>query len=334
VATRVRPLSEAARTPDPGSSARAPEARRPEQSRARYPDETGFIERDGVRVFWERYGDGSPTVLLMPTWSVFHARHWKLQIPDLARHFRVVTFDGRGNGRSDRPRTAAAYADTEFAADAAAVLDATATDRAVVAGVSMGAGYGLRLAVDHPSRVLGLVMFGASIPVGDQEPGTPPGPDASFTEPPPDDEGWHKYNATYWRRNWPGFADWFARQIFSEPHSTKAIEDGTGWFLDTDPETIVIAESGPFLRPPADWERLSPTEGDALPFLRRVRCPVLVVHGTDDQIVGIAYGRRIAELLGAPLVEMQHGGHSPIGREPVRSNLLLRDFIRGLEARP
>jgi pimeloyl-ACP methyl ester carboxylesterase len=310
---------------------RWPSATTREQSRARYPDATGFIERDGVRVFWERYGDGSPTILLMPTWSVFHSRHWKLQIPYLARHYRVVTFDGRGNGHSDRPRTSAGYADTEFVADAIAVLDATATDRAVVAGLSMGGGYGLRLAVDHPSRVLGLVLFGASIPVGDRAPDAPAGPDASFAVPQPDDEGWRKYNAEYWRRDWPGFAAFFVAQIFSEPHSTKLIEDGIGWFLDTDPETILTAEYAPFLRPPAEWERSSPTEGDALPFLRRVACPVLVVHGTEDQIVGIRDARRAAETLGAPLVEVAGGGHAPIGRDPVLANLLIRDFVLGLE---
>ena len=96
--------------------------------------------RDGVRVFWERYGDGSPTILLMPTWSIVHSRHWKLQIHFLARHFRVVTFDGRGNGRSDRPTEVAAYADTEFVADAIAVMDATGTDRAVAAGLVDGRG--------------------------------------------------------------------------------------------------------------------------------------------------------------------------------------------------
>jgi pimeloyl-ACP methyl ester carboxylesterase len=54
-----------------------PVAARPEQSRARYPDSSGYIKRDGVR----------------------------MQIPYLARHCRVLTFDGRGNGRSDRPET-------------------------------------------------------------------------------------------------------------------------------------------------------------------------------------------------------------------------------------
>ena len=68
---------------------------------------------------------GERTVLLLPTWSIVHSRFWKVQIPYLARHFRVVTFDGRGNGRSDRPAGADAYSANEFAADALAVMDAT-----------------------------------------------------------------------------------------------------------------------------------------------------------------------------------------------------------------
>src|SRR5215207_3194004 len=62
-----------------------------EQTRARYPDHEGFVERDGVRLFYEVYGDGDPTVFLLPTWSIIHSRHWKMQIPYLARHCRVVT---------------------------------------------------------------------------------------------------------------------------------------------------------------------------------------------------------------------------------------------------
>ena len=83
-----------------GCRADAPDG---EQTRARYPDESGYVERDGVRLHYEVYGTGEPTVLLLPTWSIIHSRHWKMQIPYLARHCRVVTFDGRGNGRSDRP---------------------------------------------------------------------------------------------------------------------------------------------------------------------------------------------------------------------------------------
>ena len=109
-----------------------------EQSRARYPDASGFVERDGVKLHYEVYGSGEPTVLLLPTWSIVHSRHWKMQIPYLSRHCRVVAFDGRGNGRSDRP--AEGYGEREFAADALAVMDATgtasATSRIAVDGCS------------------------------------------------------------------------------------------------------------------------------------------------------------------------------------------------------
>ena len=318
----------------PGSApAVDPSTPRQEPSRARYPDETGFIERDGVRVFWERYGDGAPTILLMPTWSALYSRHWKLQIPYLARHFRVVTFDGRGNGRSDRPPDPPSYADTEFAADANAVLDATATDRAVVCGLSMGAGYALRLAVDHPERVMALVLFGHAIDVRDRPEDAPDDDvDRAFEEPPPDEDGWSKYNAHYWRRDWPAFAAWFVgEKLFSEPHSTKPIEDAIGWFLETDPETMVAVRRAPYLVAPESWGRQPPRQGPAIPFVRRVRCPTLVVHGVDDQIIGIRLARILAAELGAPLVEIDGGGHSPIGRQPVIANRLIRDFVRSLD---
>src|SRR5918992_4959035 len=134
-----------------------------EQTRARYPDVDGYVERDGIRVFYEVYGQGEPTVLLLPTWSLVHSRHWKMQIPYLARHCRVVTFDGRGNGRSDRPEGAQAYAIREFAADALAVLDATRTERAVLAGVSCAALWGVMLAAEHPERVEAAAFIGPAV---------------------------------------------------------------------------------------------------------------------------------------------------------------------------
>ena len=54
-----------------------------EQTRARLPDKTGFVERDGIRCHYEVYGSGDTTVLLLPTWSIIHSRHWKMQIPYL-----------------------------------------------------------------------------------------------------------------------------------------------------------------------------------------------------------------------------------------------------------
>ncbi|HWH94269.1 MAG TPA: alpha/beta fold hydrolase [Baekduia sp.] len=286
-----------------------------EQSRARYPDQEGHVERDGVRIFYEVYGDGDPTVVLMPTWSIIHSRHWKAQVPYLARHFRVVTFDGRGNGRSDRPRGVAAYAEAEFAADALAVMDATATDQAVLVSLSCGALWTTLLAADHPERVRAAVYIGPAVPLA---------PDLAeraitkrFDEVLDDDEGWAKYNRHYWQRDYLGFLEFFFGQMFSEPHSTKQIEDCVGWGLDTDPETLADTMSA---------LDLCATEAFA-ETCRRVRCPVLVIHGDRDRIRPHAQGAALAQVAGGRLVTLEGSGHGPHARDPVVVNRLLRDFI-------
>jgi pimeloyl-ACP methyl ester carboxylesterase len=297
----------------------APAARALEQTRARYPDATGFVERDGVRVAWERYGAGDPAILLMPTWSIIHSRHWKFQIPVLARHHTVVTFDGRGNGRSDRPVDAAAYADVEFVEDGIAVLDAAGVQRAAVAGLSMGAGYALRLAGDHHDRVLGLILIGPSVDLDV----TAQHEDDPFWLPPASDEGWATYNAEYWRRDWPGFVAFFMRQVVHEPHSTKALEDLEGWALETDPETMITVERAPYLRDPTSRA-----------LIERIRCPSLVISGTDDHVDRHERARRLAALLGARLLALGGSGHAPNVREPVRVNLAIRAFLATLAGGP
>ncbi len=78
--------------------------------RAMEPQEQGFVERNGARVGYEVFGEGhEPTLLLMPTYCIVHSRIWKMQVPYLARHYRVITWDGVGNGRSDRPAEPGRY---------------------------------------------------------------------------------------------------------------------------------------------------------------------------------------------------------------------------------
>jgi pimeloyl-ACP methyl ester carboxylesterase len=236
-----------------------------EQTRARYPDESGYIERDGVRISHEAYGSGEPTVLLLPTWSLIHSRHWKMQIPYLARHCRVVTFDGRGNGRSDRPHGAEAYAIREFAVDALAVMDATATERAVVVGVSCATLWGVLLAAQHPERVAGAAFIGPAVPLAQPLPERTVYPFDDLLD---TDEGWAKYNIHRWLRDYRDFLEFFIGKCFTEPHSTKQIEDAIGWALETTPEVLADHDAGIALPIGVDFRELC----------KRVRCPVLVVH--------------------------------------------------------
>jgi pimeloyl-ACP methyl ester carboxylesterase len=283
--------------------------------RACQPVADGYVERDGVKVHYELFGTGEPTVLLLPTWSVVHSRIWKMQVPYLARHCRVLTFDGRGNGRSDRPTEPEAYAEREFAADALAVLDATQTPRAVIVGFSMGAHRGLLLAADHPERVEAAVFIGPNYPGGGQpvsERTVHSWEDALDT-----DEGWAKHNRHYWLRDYPGYLEFFMSRMFSEPHSTKAIEDGVGWGLETTGETLALTYLAPFMEPE-----------EARELAGRVRCPVLVIHGEEDGHASVTRGIALAEHTGGRLVLLEGSFHAPHVRDPVRVNLLLRDFIK------
>ena len=282
--------------------------------RARHPDRTGFVERDGVRSFYEVYGTGDTTVLLMPTWSIIHSRHWKLQIPYLARYWRVVTFDGRGNGRSDRPTRPEAYREEEFAADALAVMDATGTERAVLVSLSRGAERSLLLAAEHPERVEKLAFIAPALPLPPAMRGRG---DQAFHEPRDEVRGWGKCNRHYWVEHYEDFLEFFFSQCLTEPHSTKPHDDTVGWGLETDAATLVATQLAPRLQDEADVRAL----------LSRIDCPILVIHGSDDHVRPWRSGARLAELARRELAVLEGSGHLPHARDPVKVNLLLRDFI-------
>ena len=289
--------------------------------RACQPVVDGYVERDGVKVFYEVFGQGEPAVLLLPTWSIVHSRLWKMQVPYLARHYRVLTFDGRGNGRSDRPARADAYRPEEFVADALAVLAAAGAERAVVAGPSLGGLTAALLAALHPDRVLGVAFVNPAVPLAPPLPGQ----QHSFTERLDTTEGWAKFNQHFWRDHYPEFARFFMEQAFTEPHSTKPIEDTVGWALETDPETLILTVAA---TPP-------PQEADRFRALcQRIACPTVVIVGGDDAVVNPAQGQALAEITDGSLHTVQGGGHGPHVRDPVLVNRLLRQFIDGLHPRP
>ncbi|HEX8054637.1 MAG TPA: alpha/beta fold hydrolase [Thermoleophilaceae bacterium] len=304
---------------------------RDEQSRARYPDETGFVERDGVRVFWESYGQGEQTVLFLPTWTLNHSRIWKAQIPYFARHFRVLCFDPRGNGRSDRPTDSAAYAEHEFAQDAIDVMDACGVERAVAVGLSRGAQRGLLLAAEHPERVTGLALIAPLFPVSrvrsvQQRMAFHPRAAAFWKRRPPTTRGQGKFSPYYWTHGgYADFVQWWAERMLTEPHSTKQIEDAVAWSHETDGDCLAASLTAPLAAPA--------TRRDQIALAERVRCPVLVIHGTKDRVMPYPDGKALAGVTGGRLETVEAAGHLPHARKPVQVNLALREFVEGAPLR-
>jgi pimeloyl-ACP methyl ester carboxylesterase/UDP-N-acetylglucosamine:LPS N-acetylglucosamine transferase len=300
----------------------------PEQSRARYPDHEGFVERDGQRLFYEVYGEGEETIFLIPTWSLVHSRHWKMQIAYFARHFRVLVTDGLGNGRSDRCRDPKRYGAVEFARDCLAVMDATGTQRAVTVSLSRGAQYSLELARIAPDRVAGAVFIGPLFPYTPSHWSVllhPLSGAFSLTVPlPASYRWWGRMNPAHWRSDYPEFAEWFISRCFPEAHSTKAIEDGIRWALDTDGETLAATGFGHIHRNRRSLRRLA----------GNLECPVLVIHGDNDKITPPRDGRALTHLSEGRLEVVPGAGHFPHARKPVQVNLALRDFSEEAFGRP
>lgn len=287
--------------------------------RALAPVRDGHVQRGGVRISFEVYGDGDPTVFLLMPDSIVQSRAWKAQIPFLARTQRVVVSDPPGNGLSGTPLTVDEMEERVLIDQEWAVLDAVGADRAVLAGVCTGAGHALLMAAEAPERVLGVCAINPGLRL------TAPLPHRiafDFDAPRETYEGWQKQNRHHWRADWRDFAEFFFAEMFPEPHSTKQREDCVAWAMAVGPATMEL-----------EYAASRGIAGDpeaAAAACRSVRAPVLVITGSLDQCQHPGRGQIVADLTGGQHVVIEGGGHLPQARDPVQVNLLLRDFLARL----
>ena len=122
--------------------------------RAKLPDKEGFVERDGVKLYYEIYGDGPETMVFLPPWSIVHSRVYKAQLPYFSERFRCITFDGRGNGKSDRPERLTAYCAGQLRRRRDRRHGCHRHGRTLIlVGLSFGGMLACVLAAHHPERV-------------------------------------------------------------------------------------------------------------------------------------------------------------------------------------
>jgi len=278
------------------------------------PSSDGVIDRGGVRIAYQVFGQGRP-VLLLPTWPIVHSDFWRLQVPNLARRYRVVAFDGRGNGASSRPLDPESYSSRMSADDALAVMDATGIDRAPVLSVSVGAEWAALLAAEQPQRVAASVFVAPYLAVGPQTEEREVAA-STFNDRFERHDGWGKWNRHYWLEHWEGFLAFFFAQCFPEPDSQEFIDHFMAMGRQTTPEVMAAGEDADQL----EGEPLLRVLGD-------IRCPTMVIHGTDDAIAPVQWGITAAEVLGAEIHVLEGAGHEPELREAADTNRLVDAFL-------
>jgi pimeloyl-ACP methyl ester carboxylesterase len=197
-------------------------------------------------------------------------------------------------------------------------MDAAGVRAAVLVGLSSSSGPMILFAGEHPERVLGLAFVCPASLFGN--PGR--SSDIRFEDRLASDEGWNKENIHFWRRDYTAYLEFFFGEAFSEPHSTKQVEDGVGYGLDTDLESLATTIRTP---PTFTLETLTAMCGG-------ISVPTVVIQGTDDRITDVSQGNGLARAIpGARLELFEGGGHIVNTRDPVRVNLLLRDFVAGID---
>jgi pimeloyl-ACP methyl ester carboxylesterase len=256
---------------------------------------------NGVELAYEIRGAGAPIVMIhgaQGDQSMFNDL-----AADFSRRFRVLTFDQRGSGLSEKPDMD--YTIAMLADDTAALMEQVGFSAAHVLGVSMGGTVAQEVALRHPSKVLSLIL-GCT---------TAGGAKAIRI-------GGNSFAAAYSTEPMP--AEQRGR-LLAEAAFTKG-------YLDKHPEIITAMIEGRRQRPldPAALaRRLKAIAGhDAYERLPQIKCPTLVIAGKDDALVPSENSRILAERIpGAKLVMLEPAGHCFWLEQPAESKAAIVRFL-------
>ena len=116
------------------------------------------IQSNGINLYYEIHGEGQPLLFIHGLGS--SVRDWEFQVTEFSKSYKVITFDLRGHGQSDKP--AGPYSMAMFAADVTGLLRGLGIDRAHVVGLSLGGGVAFQLAVDSPSMLKSLTIVNST----------------------------------------------------------------------------------------------------------------------------------------------------------------------------
>ena len=290
------------------------------------PAEAGHADSNGVEIYFEVYGQGDTTLFLVPPSPITHSRIWKAQIPFLASHHRVVTFDGRGNGKSARPPTASEHTRPANVADMALVLERSGTESAIVVTHCHAAWWAVELMAQRRDLVEGLIAIDPGVPfLADSHPHWAQAA-RTFDDALDDPQEWQLFNRKVIVEEHRRWVEFFFDSQLVEPHSTKQFDDAVKWALESEGSILVAGEEGIEIDPPSR-ERFVET-------CREIDVPVLWIHGSEDVCQPVERGRQFAEITNGELLVLEGAGHLTMVRDPVRVNAEIKDFVTRIKGDP
>ena len=249
------------------------------------------IDRNGVKIHYEVYGDG-PALILTHGYSSTSAM-WEGQIEALSKHHKLVLWDMRGHGKSDYPADPNAYSEALTIGDIAALLDQIGTRRAIVGGLSLGGYMSLAFYRTHPERVAALLIIDT-------------GP------------GFKKDEArTAWNKRAHETAERFERDGLSV---LKSLSRERSSVTHRDARGLALAARG----------MLTQRDASVMEILPEIAVPSLIVVGADDTPFLAASDYMAAKIPGAKKVVIPSAGHAVNIDQPQAFIDAVLPFLEGL----
>ncbi|WP_348648970.1 alpha/beta fold hydrolase [Mesorhizobium sp. NZP2077] len=254
---------------------------------------TRYVAVDGIHIAYQTIGSGPADIVLVPGFISHVERIWedrscRAWLNSVSRLGRLILFDRRGMGLSDRVGARPTVEAT--ARDILAVMDAAGSRRAVLVGASEGGPGCIRFAVDHPDRLIGLVLWG-SLAKGSRT------PDYPFALTSAQYDLWQQRLLAGW--GGPAEIETFAPSVAAD-------RQARAWWaglLRAAPRPGAVAGLLQALR-----------DTDVRPLLSKVSAKTLVLHRRGDRAVRIEAGRYLAaKIPGARFVEVEGGGPLVLG---------------------
>jgi 3-oxoadipate enol-lactonase len=260
------------------------------------------IASDGTRIHFEAFGRRDAPAVLMIQGLGTDKHGWDMQRFTLARSYRVIAFDNRGSGRSDKPF--GTYSLEQMADDAVAVLDHLDVAAAHVVGASMGGAISQVMALRHPTRVLSLTLACTAC-----------------RNPPWRRELLESWMTTALERGMGTMAGQAARWVIG-PRSFRRLLPTFGWLGP-------LAMGRPTHSFAAQVRGILAASDELADELRNINVPTLVMVGNQDILTPRGDSEEIADRIpGAELVVISGAAHGFMVEHASTFNKILKDFLR------